>query len=60
MVARQDIWFRSTFAHQGVWMRDAMNCYEYVPCYVGDLLVAMKYSELFFQDLQSKPYDDKL
>jgi hypothetical protein len=47
-------------ADSDVWMKDCGTHYEYVCCYVDDLLVAMSDPQTFFDILQSDPYNYKL
>jgi hypothetical protein len=56
----RELGFKPCRADGDVWMKDCRIHYEYVCCYVNDLLVAMKDPEAFFQTLQSEPYNYKL
>ena len=47
-------------ADPDVWMKDCGTHYEYVCCYVDDLLVCMKDPQGFFDTLQSAPFNYKL
>ena len=52
--------FTPSFADPDVWWRDAGNVYEYVCCYVDDILCAMKDPDTFMTQLQSAPWNYKL
>ena len=52
--------FSLTFADPDVWIRDAGDCYEYICCYVDDLLAALKDPEHFWKQFRSPPYNFKL
>ena len=56
----RELGFTPTFANPDVWIRDAKDCYEYICCYVDDLLAALKNPKEFWDKLQSLPYSFKL
>ena len=56
----QNFGFICSFADPDVWMRDAGECYEYIVVYVDNLIVAMKDTKEFFDQLQSPPMNFKL
>lgn len=52
--------FKPSKADPDVWMKDCVTHYEYVCCYVDDLLAVMKNPQAFYDTLQSDPYNYKL
>ena len=52
--------FRPSKAESDIWMRDAGDHWEYVACYVDDLLIASREPQKIIDDLEGKPHKFKL
>eukprot|EP00977_Amphora_coffeiformis_P021195 scaffold9003_cov115-Amphora_coffeaeformis.AAC.2 len=52
--------FTPTYADPDVWIRDGGDCYEYIVVYVGDIFTALKEPVIFYDAIQSEPWNYKL
>ena len=55
-----DMGFRPSKAESDIWMRDAGDHWEYVACYVDDLLIASKIPQAIIDQLEGEPHKFKL
>ncbi len=56
----RDLGFKPCKADTDVWMKDCGSHYEYVCCYVDDIMAVMKDAHKVYEVLQSEPYNYKL
>ena len=56
----RDLGFFPCKADPDVWMKDCETHYEYICCYVDDIMVCMKDPQAFFDTLQGEKYGYKL
>eukprot|EP00977_Amphora_coffeiformis_P015090 scaffold4393_cov103-Amphora_coffeaeformis.AAC.1 len=52
--------FTPTYADPDVWIRDGGDCYEYIVVYVDDIFTALKEPVIFYDAIQSEPWNYKL
>eukprot|EP00977_Amphora_coffeiformis_P023320 scaffold13003_cov122-Amphora_coffeaeformis.AAC.1 len=52
--------FTPTYADPDVWIRDGGDCYEYIVVYVDDIFTALKEPVIFYDIIQSEPWNYKL
>eukprot|EP00977_Amphora_coffeiformis_P011219 scaffold2692_cov115-Amphora_coffeaeformis.AAC.2 len=52
--------FTPTYADPDVWIRDGGDCYEYIVVYVDNIFTALKEPVIFYDAIQSKPWNYKL
>jgi hypothetical protein len=48
--------FATSKADPDIWMKDNGHCYEYVCCYVDDLIAIMAEPKAFFMELEKKGF----
>ena len=52
--------FEHSKCEANIWIGDAGNYYEYIATYVDDIAAVLKYPQMFFEQLQSAPFNFKL
>ena len=52
--------FKPSKAEADIWMKDCGDHYEYIACYVDDLLIVSRKPEGIIKDLQANPHNFKL
>jgi hypothetical protein len=55
-----DMGFTPSKAEADIWMRDCGDHYEYIACYVDDLMIVSKNPQTIIDSLQAKPHSFKL